>query len=130
MNSLRTGVLVLFVLVVPVSSKEIFFTHPVICYFLDAILVVYCIVATALFFKEKFSHVPSAAAPADDGGVYQELDRIKDDDPYQVLQPVKAKKKGKKKKKKSEATTAEEEDRDPYETLMPNGSAAPPVSPH
>lgn len=98
MNSLRTGVFVLFVLVVPVSSKEIFFTHPVICYFLDAILVVYCIVATALFFKEKFSHVPSAAAPADDGGIYQELDRAKDADPYQELKPLKGKKKARKRK--------------------------------
>uniref|UniRef100_A0A3B5MLI7 CKLF-like MARVEL transmembrane domain containing 6 n=1 Tax=Xiphophorus couchianus TaxID=32473 RepID=A0A3B5MLI7_9TELE len=38
-----------------VSSAETFFTDPVICYFLDAFLMVYCIAATALFFREKVS---------------------------------------------------------------------------
>lgn len=38
-----------------VSSAEMFFTDPVICYFLDAFLMVYCIAATALFFREKVS---------------------------------------------------------------------------
>ncbi|XP_037542119.1 growth hormone-regulated TBC protein 1-A-like [Nematolebias whitei] len=34
---------------------QVFFTDPVICYFLDAFLMVYCIAATALFFREKVS---------------------------------------------------------------------------
>ncbi|XP_042351099.1 T-cell surface glycoprotein CD3 zeta chain-like [Plectropomus leopardus] len=127
MNSQRTGVFVLFVLLAPVSAQEIFFTHPVICYFLDAFLVVYCITATALFFKEKFSSVPSGRAPADDGGIYQELTRPADTDTYHVLELSKGKKKGK--KKKSESTSAEEKDKDPYESLIPNGSAPPPQSP-
>ncbi|XP_028447040.1 T-cell surface glycoprotein CD3 zeta chain [Perca flavescens] len=128
MYTLRTGVFVLFVLLVPVSSKGIFFTEPVICYYLDGILILYCIFATVLFFREKF-HIPSEAKVAEDGGIYQELERINDPDTYQTLEPSKAKKKsGKKKKPKS--TKAEEKDKDPFESLVPNGSDPPPQSPH
>lgn len=127
MDALRTGVFVLFVLLVPVSSKEIYFTDPMICYFLDMFLVVYCIIATALFFREKFQKVPSAAKiPEDNGGIYQELERPKDADPYQVLEPSKGKKK---KKKKSGSSQAEEKDKDPYESLMLNGPAPAPLPP-
>ncbi|XP_031150606.1 T-cell surface glycoprotein CD3 zeta chain isoform X2 [Sander lucioperca] len=90
MYTLRTGVFVLFVLLVPVSSKGIFFTEPVICYYLDGILILYCIFATVLFFREKF-YIPSVARVAEDGGIYQELERINDADTYQILEPSKAK---------------------------------------
>uniref|UniRef100_A0AAQ5YAP3 T-cell surface glycoprotein CD3 zeta chain n=1 Tax=Amphiprion ocellaris TaxID=80972 RepID=A0AAQ5YAP3_AMPOC len=92
MDLLRTGVFVFFVLPAPGSCLAFStFSHPVICYFLDAFLLVYCIVATALFFKEKFSDLPSVAKP--------ELERPTDPDPYQVLEPSKRKRKAGKKKK-------------------------------
>ncbi|TNN60900.1 T-cell surface glycoprotein CD3 zeta chain [Liparis tanakae] len=93
------------------SSDVTFFSDPVICYFLDSILMVYCIVATALFFREKFSNI-AIAEP--------ELQKVKDADVYQVLKPPKGKKKAAKKKKSGPA---------PSETLMPGGSAPPPLPP-
>nr|XP_020465187.1 T-cell surface glycoprotein CD3 zeta chain-like isoform X2 [Monopterus albus] len=126
MDKLRTGVFILFVLVVPVSCKEAFFTEPVICYFLDGILVVYCIIATALYFREKYSHRP-AAVFEEKSGIYQELQRPNDADPYQVLEPVKRKiKVGK--KKKSTSAQPEDKDKDPYESLNPS-PPPPPLSP-
>ncbi|XP_059198280.1 T-cell surface glycoprotein CD3 zeta chain-like [Centropristis striata] len=129
MDKLSSGVFVLFVLLVPVSSTDIFLAEPMVCYFLDVILVVYCVVATGLYFREKFIIPTPAKATDDNGGIYQELDRAKDQDAYQVLEPTKAKKKVK--KRKTESTSAEERDKDAYETLNPSGSdAAPPLSPH
>ncbi|XP_034741924.1 CD247 antigen like [Etheostoma cragini] len=116
MYTLTTGVFVLFVLLVPVSSKGLFFSEPVICYYLDGVLVLYCIFATGLFFREKF-YIPPVARVAEDGGIYQELERVKDADPYEILEPSKSKKKAGK-IKKPESTKAEE-----------NGSD-PPLSPH
>ncbi|CAB1329029.1 unnamed protein product [Coregonus sp. 'balchen'] len=46
----RTGVVVLLKLV---SSVEASMTEPVICYILDGILLLYCIITTALFFGAK-----------------------------------------------------------------------------
>ncbi|XP_056282072.1 CD247 antigen like isoform X2 [Pseudoliparis swirei] len=80
------------------ASDETFFSDPVICYFLDSILIVYCIVATLLFFREKFSHIP-IAEPEDNDCLYQELQKLKDADLYQVLEHPKRKKKAAKKKK-------------------------------
>eukprot|EP00064_Thunnus_orientalis_P015468 superscaffoldBa00002870_g15521 len=127
MNTLRTGVFVLFGLVVPVSCSEPFFNDLVICYFLDAILMVYCITATVFFFREKFSYPPSEAVKVPDanGGIYQELERPKDADAYQVLETSKRKKKAAK-KKRTESTPAEERDMDPFETLVPSTSAPRP----
>ncbi|XP_068561077.1 T-cell surface glycoprotein CD3 zeta chain-like [Cebidichthys violaceus] len=127
MDAPRTGVFVLFVLLVPVSSDEIFFTDPVVCYFLDSILIVYCIVATALFFREKF-YIPPVGGPAENG-IYQELQRPKDTDPYQELELSKVNKKADK-KKKSGSAQAVVRDPDPFESLIPSGTAPPPVSPH
>ncbi|XP_076602519.1 uncharacterized protein LOC143330145 [Chaetodon auriga] len=120
MEVLRTGVFVLFVLLVPVSCKEVFFTEPITCYFLDGILIIYCIIATAFYFREKL-YVPSVAAELCEHkeGIYQELERPVDTDPYQVLEPSKRKKKTGK-KKKSESAQAEETDKDPYESLPPH----------
>ncbi|XP_028249844.1 T-cell surface glycoprotein CD3 zeta chain-like isoform X2 [Parambassis ranga] len=100
-----TGVLVLFVLLVPVSCAESFFTEPIICYFLDAFLMVYCIIFTALFFKEKFANMPPVVVP-EDTAIYQELERPADADPYQVLEPSKRRKKAGKKKKPENQTQA------------------------
>ncbi|XP_056245122.1 CD247 antigen like [Seriola aureovittata] len=129
MDTLMTGVFLLFVLPVPVSCIEGFFAEPVICYFLDGVLMIYCIVATAFFFREKFSYKPSVAVVVseENGGIYQELERPKDADPYEVLEPSKRKKKAAK-KKKSESTQPEEKDKDPYESLI-IPAPLPPKSP-
>uniref|UniRef100_A0AAQ4R7Y0 T-cell surface glycoprotein CD3 zeta chain n=1 Tax=Gasterosteus aculeatus aculeatus TaxID=481459 RepID=A0AAQ4R7Y0_GASAC len=146
MGAMRTGVLVLFGLLVPVASTETLFTDPVICYFLDSILVVYCLVATALFFREKFIY-PRYVEGSGDNAIYQELQRTEDIDTYQEIQQSKGKVSGnfkghilacsgakastrfivfdlfqKKKKKKAQSAQAE--------SAMPEGAAAPPLSPH
>ncbi|XP_019111285.1 T-cell surface glycoprotein CD3 zeta chain [Larimichthys crocea] len=129
MDVQRRGVFVLFVLLVPVScgNADEFFTNPITCYVLDCILILYCLVATAFYFREKFSDLaPEAvAAPENNADVYQELERPKDTDPYQVLSPTKRKKR---KKKRSTATSAQETDRDPYESLTL--TPVPPLPPH
>ncbi|XP_072252889.1 CD247 antigen like, partial [Leuresthes tenuis] len=85
MDSVRTGVFVFCALLAPVSCSDVFFTDPVICYFLDGFLMVYCIAATALFFREKFSKVPPVEnVQEDNGGIYQELESPADVE-YQVL---------------------------------------------
>ncbi|CAG5865743.1 unnamed protein product [Menidia menidia] len=125
MDTLRTGVFLLCGLLVPASCADVFFTDPVICYFLDAFLMVYCIAATALFFREKFSKIPPVEdLEEDDGGVYQELERPADPSPYQVLQPPKGRKKGGR-KKKSPQNRAQQEEQDPYESLSPRATPAP-----
>uniref|UniRef100_A0A8D0CZA1 Uncharacterized protein n=1 Tax=Sander lucioperca TaxID=283035 RepID=A0A8D0CZA1_SANLU len=51
--------IILIIFVSCVCSTGIFFTEPVICYYLDGILILYCIFATVLFFREKvFSLMP------------------------------------------------------------------------
>ncbi|KAM7380360.1 hypothetical protein PAMP_003662 [Pampus punctatissimus] len=110
MNILRRGVVVLFGVLAPVSCSTPFFNDMVICYFLDAVLIVYCITATAFYLKEKNI----------DGGIYQELDRTMDADPYQVLEPSKKKKKADKKKKKT--NHAQKRDMDSFESVVPNSS--------
>ncbi|XP_047456210.1 T-cell surface glycoprotein CD3 zeta chain-like isoform X2 [Mugil cephalus] len=132
MDTPRAGVFVLFVLVVPVSCEG-FFTGPVVCYFLDAFLMLYCIVATALFFREKFSVRFTIDQPDDIGGIYQELERPGDDDAYQVLETSRGRKKGGK-KKRSRSNQAQGREMDTYESVTPSTSAAtafppPPLSP-
>ncbi|XP_063353080.1 T-cell surface glycoprotein CD3 zeta chain-like [Pelmatolapia mariae] len=126
MDTLRKGVFALSVLAVPVSCSDNFFTEPVICYFLDGFLIIYCIIVTGFFFREKFSKGPSVGV-TEENGIYQELERPKDADPYEVLDPSKRKKKAGKKKKPETA-------RDPFESLIPSTSSpprpVPPLSPH
>ncbi|XP_074551648.1 T-cell surface glycoprotein CD3 zeta chain-like [Halichoeres trimaculatus] len=97
-----------------------FFRDPTVCYILDGVLVVYAIIATALFFREKFSCIPPAVVeqPEENGRIYQELDRPRDADPYQVLEPTKRKKKAAKKKKKPLPPPAEERNPGPSESLV------------
>ncbi|KAK5621791.1 hypothetical protein CRENBAI_015288 [Crenichthys baileyi] len=125
MVALRTGAFVLFALFMPVCCSEVFFSDPVICYFLDAFLMVYCIAATALFFREKFSKIPTVTpVPEEKGGIYQELERPKDADPYEELNPRKAKAKTDR-KKRAKKNRANLKDREPYESV-PTGP--PPAS--
>ncbi|KAL3056062.1 hypothetical protein OYC64_018714 [Pagothenia borchgrevinki] len=121
MDALRSGVFLLFVLL-PVCSAETFFTHPHICYFLDAFLTLYCIIATGLFFREKFVALSLTDEKGDKACIYQELDRAKDTDAYDVLQSSKGKKKKAAKKNKSESTQGVP-DKDPYES--PAAASAP-----
>ncbi|XP_012719830.1 CD247 antigen like [Fundulus heteroclitus] len=128
MDTLRTGASVLFVLFMPVASAETFFTDPVICYFLDAFLMVYCIAATALFFREKFSKLPQVPPESEDEkkGIYQELERPKDTDPYQELQVKKTKAKSNK-KSRAKKNQGKPKDRDPYESVPTSPPPLPAV---
>ncbi|XP_020504391.2 T-cell surface glycoprotein CD3 zeta chain [Labrus bergylta] len=105
-------------------DAETFFSDPTFCYLLDGILVVYCLIATAFFFREKFSSLPSAdvGAPEENGLIYEELDRTRDADPYEVLDPSKRKKRAKKKPK---PTQDQQRDTDPDESLATQDSAPP-----
>ncbi|XP_023192222.1 T-cell surface glycoprotein CD3 zeta chain [Xiphophorus maculatus] len=127
MDSWMTGVFVLFALFMPVCCDETFFTDPVICYFLDAFLMVYCIAATALFFREKFSKMPQVQPESGEkGGIYQELERPKDTDAYDMLDPKKAKGKSDR-KKRAKKSQGKPKDKDQYESVptSPRPSAAP-----
>ncbi|CAK6959242.1 T-cell surface glycoprotein CD3 zeta chain-like [Scomber scombrus] len=124
MNTLRTGVFLLFGLLVPVSCSEPFFNDLVICYFLDAFLMVYCITITGFFFRAKFANLPAEAVkmPQDTNGIYQELERPMDADPYQVLEPSKRKKKAKK-KRKTESTQPGAMEMDVFESMVGTSTA-------
>ncbi|XP_058477011.1 high affinity immunoglobulin epsilon receptor subunit gamma-like isoform X1 [Solea solea] len=118
MDKLMTCVFALSLLLAPVSclgSVKQLFSEPVVCYVLDGILMVYCVVATALFFREKLSCAESQSVE-EDCNIYQDLG-TKEPDPYQVLEPTKTKKKPKKKKKPESAKV--ETVIDQYETLAP-----------
>ncbi|XP_078142118.1 uncharacterized protein LOC144539849 isoform X2 [Centroberyx gerrardi] len=133
MDTLRTGVFVLFVLLLLVSSTEAYLTEPVICYILDGFLILYCIVATALLFREKFSALPSEAVGDSAGqkqeandAIYQDLQRPEGTDAYQVIE-TKGRKQARKKKNTqvNESLPAEGRDKDAYESLIPRASAPP-----
>ncbi|XP_034042230.1 T-cell surface glycoprotein CD3 zeta chain-like [Thalassophryne amazonica] len=127
MASLRISVLVLAVLILPVSTStdRYYVTDPITCYILDGVLIIYCIAATALYIREKIKNLPplyDTEPHKEDAGIYQDLNRPKDADPYQVLQS-----KGKAgKKKKSKSREPKDKEKDAYETLMP---ISPPQAP-
>uniref|UniRef100_UPI0037E8A0C0 CD247 antigen like n=1 Tax=Semicossyphus pulcher TaxID=241346 RepID=UPI0037E8A0C0 len=105
---------------------ETFFSEPFLCCILDGVLITYCLVATAFFFREKFSCPPPVPVDAheENGCIYQELERPRDADPYQVLEPSKRKKKAAKKKKPASGA-AEGRDENHHEFLVPQGSSSP-----
>ncbi|XP_053733572.1 T-cell surface glycoprotein CD3 zeta chain-like isoform X2 [Synchiropus splendidus] len=67
-------------LLVPVTCSGTSLAHQNTCYILDGILIVYCIVVTALLFREKEGGE----------GLYQELVREGNADQYEVLNPLRA----------------------------------------
>nr|XP_046260876.1 CD247 antigen like [Scatophagus argus] len=131
MDILRMGVFVLFVLMLPVSCEDILFTEPITCYFLDGILIIYCLVVTACYFREKFSTrleaVEVCIQQENSADIYQDLERPVDADPYQVLEPTKRKKKAGR-KKRSQPTQALDRNTVPREPLNLR-APAPPLSP-
>ncbi|KAB5576901.1 hypothetical protein PHYPO_G00203840 [Pangasianodon hypophthalmus] len=92
---------------------------PIVCYVLDAVLLFYCIVFTALYFKLKFEKTrtfvvapdtsPSTNQAPQDEGQYEALVGQSNDD-YQEIQtkskPPKKKSKAKEPKSKSNAAEA------------------------
>ncbi|XP_062258390.1 T-cell surface glycoprotein CD3 zeta chain-like [Platichthys flesus] len=99
------------------------FTEPVVCFLLDGILIIYCIVVTALFFKEKLSCGP--VEPEDKGQIYQELRRSMDADPYEMLEPSKRKKRAKR-RKKPESTQPGQRDDETFISTAPPPAQSPP----
>ncbi|KAF7709337.1 CD247 antigen like [Silurus meridionalis] len=109
----------LLVLALMFSSAEATnFSDPIICYVLDAVLLFYCIIFTALYFKLKFEKVktfaivhdkPSNGAQAPEEGQYEVLVGQSNDD-YQEIQkksePRKKKRKAKEPKSKRNAAEA------------------------
>ncbi|KAM8857000.1 T-cell surface glycoprotein CD3 zeta chain-like isoform 2-T2 [Synchiropus picturatus] len=67
-------------LLVPVTCSGMGLVYQNTCYILDGILIVYCIVVTALLFREKEGGE----------GLYQELVREGNADQYEVLNPLRA----------------------------------------
>ncbi|XP_033842270.2 CD247 antigen like [Periophthalmus magnuspinnatus] len=82
----------------PTSCYAFSPSDPMICYILDGVLIIYCIVATALFFREKLCReVPNVVVSDPSGGIYQELGESKNTDPYEMLQPSKKRRQKKRK---------------------------------
>ncbi|CAL1582075.1 unnamed protein product [Knipowitschia caucasica] len=107
MDCIKSALYVIFILLNPTSCYALSATDPMICYILDGVLITYCIIATALFFREKFSHRGLTAEKTEPiGGIYQELGQSKTPDPYEVLQPSR---KRQKRRKKSTATPSDSE---------------------
>ncbi|RVE58232.1 hypothetical protein OJAV_G00207140 [Oryzias javanicus] len=104
------------------STAGILFSDPVICYFLDTFLMLYCLVATALFFKEKFSTIHTIEPNDETKDLYQELNPGREPDNYEMLNIKK--KRGK--KKKTGQNKPQPRERDLYESLVPNAPPAPP----
>uniref|UniRef100_A0A3Q0T2N9 Uncharacterized protein n=1 Tax=Amphilophus citrinellus TaxID=61819 RepID=A0A3Q0T2N9_AMPCI len=65
--------------------------EPVICYFLDAFLIIYCIIVTGFFFREKVSYSTHFELVELTHILNTELERPNDADPYEVLDPSKRK---------------------------------------
>ncbi|KAM8856999.1 T-cell surface glycoprotein CD3 zeta chain-like isoform 1-T1 [Synchiropus picturatus] len=78
-------------LLVPVTCSGMGLVYQNTCYILDGILIVYCIVVTALLFREKMSNPPLGEEQDEGGeGLYQELVREGNADQYEVLNPLRA----------------------------------------
>ncbi|KAI4903040.1 hypothetical protein NFI96_033400, partial [Prochilodus magdalenae] len=61
-------------------------SDPITCYVLDAVLLLYCIIFTALYFRIKFSRLQSDnSAPAEP--LYEGLKTDQMSDEYQTLDP-------------------------------------------
>ncbi|XP_036396317.1 T-cell surface glycoprotein CD3 zeta chain-like [Megalops cyprinoides] len=82
MDLRRTGALVFLALVVPTAGSEPAnaLNNPMLCYILDGVLLVYGLVVTALFFRERFF---KPAAVSTDDPVYMGLN--KPGDQYEEL---------------------------------------------
>ncbi|KAF6717050.1 T-cell surface glycoprotein CD3 zeta chain [Oryzias melastigma] len=104
-------------------STAALFSDPVICYFLDTFLMLYCLVATTLFFKEKFSTIQATEPNDETKGLYQELNLEREPDDYEMINIKK--KRGKKKKAGQNRPPPREKDL--YESLVPNAHPAPPA---
>ncbi|KAM9487544.1 CD247 antigen like [Clarias gariepinus] len=108
----------LLCLAILVSSAEATnFSDPVICYVLDAILLFYCIIFTALYFKLKFEKartfamVPNKSAGMDQAapeeGQYEALVGQRNDEYQEIQRKTKPRnKKNKVKEAKSDAAEA------------------------
>uniref|UniRef100_A0A3Q3XCV2 Uncharacterized protein n=1 Tax=Mola mola TaxID=94237 RepID=A0A3Q3XCV2_MOLML len=92
MDAPRTGAFLLVQLLVPVSCGEVVFTEPFTCFLLDGVLLIFSIIATALYIREKVSY-SNTFNSASHTFIFplQELDRWTDAEPYQVLEPSKRK---------------------------------------
>lgn len=116
-----------------------YFAEPVICYILDGFMIVFCITATALYFREKVRNsrfsslqymlIEAPTKQENTDRIYQELERPRNADPYQVLEPSKRKEKAAKKKKPKPRQVVEN-GHDAYESFTQvTRDPAPPLPP-
>ncbi|XP_067083821.1 CD247 antigen like isoform X1 [Osmerus mordax] len=153
--ALRTAAV--FVLLQRVSSAEASLSTPVTCYILDGFLLLYCIVFTGLFFREKLLHstFPSNVASNTDNDAngnyeeqnladpssgaipkrrqeegdrtYQTLGDV-ESDPYQMIESTKTKSRARK-VKKTEVYESLNLDTKTNETYQPLAKRPSPPSP-
>ncbi|XP_067083830.1 CD247 antigen like isoform X2 [Osmerus mordax] len=128
--ALRTAAV--FVLLQRVSSAEASLSTPVTCYILDGFLLLYCIVFTGLFFREKLLHstFPSNVAKRrqEEGDrTYQTLGDV-ESDPYQMIESTKTKSRARK-VKKTEVYESLNLDTKTNETYQPLAKRPSPPSP-
>ncbi|XP_064166119.1 T-cell surface glycoprotein CD3 zeta chain-like isoform X1 [Anguilla rostrata] len=78
-----TGLLVVLAMAVPSAEAKIGLNDPMLCYILDGVLLLYGLVITGLFFRERYFK-PTKADSKDDG-IYMGLNKAAD--AYDVLRP-------------------------------------------
>ncbi|XP_041699876.1 T-cell surface glycoprotein CD3 zeta chain isoform X1 [Coregonus clupeaformis] len=117
----RTGVVVMLKLV---SSVEASMTEPVICYILDGILLLYCIITTALFFGAKLCK--SSPEPKEDsthaelqpGANADDLENLRTD---QQSAATRRKRKQEASSDTYQALQKEDDGSDAYQVIMSKG---------
>ncbi|NP_001187145.1 CD247 antigen like precursor [Ictalurus punctatus] len=113
------------------SAEALQPNDPIICYVLDAVLLFYCIIFTALYFKLKFERArsfvvqpdksPSTAQAVQEEGQYEALVRPSNDDYQEIQRKSKPRKnKSKTKEPKSKRNAAEAIEMKPTAPLPPS----------
>ncbi|XP_076857640.1 CD247 antigen like isoform X2 [Brachyhypopomus gauderio] len=109
MAVLRTETLLILVPLLS-SAEAVGWSDPITCYILDAVLLLYCIVFTALYFRIKLSRL-QADDPAKNEPVYTGLNTNEMSDAYQTLDQSTSQARGPAKQNRAEKQEG------PYEAL-------------
>ncbi|XP_072300813.1 high affinity immunoglobulin epsilon receptor subunit gamma-like [Eucyclogobius newberryi] len=119
MESIKSVVLVLLIFLNTTSCNALSVSDPTICYILDGVLILYCIIATVLFLREKLLHQVPTVVSESIGDIYQELGADKNADPYEMLQPF-----NKRREKKNHRSEAAQYDRGQEVAAVPGTSSS------
>lgn len=76
MDLRKTGVLVILAVLFPSTEAAIGLNDPMLCYILDGVLLLYGLIVTALFFREKYFKPKEVTSKED--GIYMGLNQTPD----------------------------------------------------